>query len=197
MSSSPRVGYQIPKNLGFGWAPSRPNLPEQPHSGEFHFTFDGSGTNPGYIEASGLESEWLVKFFPANSQKPSRLPSWLLDRGSATSRTQRHVATLIPAQLYQGAVLAAVSSQNCLSKTPMPYRGKKDGTLLAVMASHGHEKDKILITPNNKNPKQWYRMCLFKWPKEISLPDFNRGSSVNVTNDLGTRDGGQFSAESV
>ncbi|KAF4541548.1 Ankyrin repeat-containing protein [Lasiodiplodia theobromae] len=191
ISSSPRLGYASAENAGFGWAPRRPDRPEgrrrrrwswswwwrgQQEQEQFHFAFDGAGSEYAYITEKGLTGKWLTHLFDAHPPCYEVLRQWRRHGRSPQFRMLRSIASrMIPRKYYWGAVLAPPDIERSTSLVPVPYRGRADGTLLAVVASDGNKDGRMLRYPGRSDDASpWHWIGVVEWPKEIPLPELLR-----------------------
>ena len=184
ISSSPRIGYKSEENSGFGWAPCRPDLPERKRWWQretFHFAFDGVDTEYARVNEDGLSGQWVSHVFDAHPPWLHVLWDWGMQGVSAEFRMLRRVASMIPRRFYWGALLAPADYERSTSVDPVLYRGKADGTVLAVVASFGSEDGMLMrYSMPEENQQTWYWIGVIEWPKSIPLPKFQREAFLIV-----------------
>lgn len=165
MSNHPRIGYEVGGHKGLGWAPRRPDMPDDSNSsgkrGKVFFADDGSNSAFGRVMSGGFRAKWLVYEFGTDLRLCSILLKALWALSWAQFRTNyelRRIATKFLANYRWGALLQAGKDPSV--DVPVQYRGDSDGTLVAVIGSNDKE--------------EWHWLHVYEWKVSISLPAFRR-----------------------
>lgn len=169
MSSHPRIGYEDASHKGFGWAPRRPDMPEDASAkdGKVFFADDGSDSAHGLITQKGLAAKWLVADFDADLRlyqiliAAIRALSW---KHFYTNWELRRIATQYLTGYRRGALIQA--GNDPLAEVPVQYRGDSNGVLVAIIGSN--------------DEKTWYWRGVCEWKASISLTVFRRKELVLV-----------------
>ena len=167
MSSVPRM-KDCP---GLTWAPLRPDLQETSRRSQGSFllpspsfnAFDGQGSELGFIRKDGFSARWLVHVIQRPPSTPiSRTVYRIRDRVTPRSRKSRpisQVGTIANIYLREDQMGALLQPKTLFRDHAFGYRGKANGTLLAVVGS-------------NNGGSSWRWKGIYEWNEKEPLPRF-------------------------